>query len=312
MAKVAIIGAGNVGATCAHVLAQKDVASSVVLVDVLEGFPQGKALDMREAGPLQDFDCAVAGSNDIADAVGGADVVVMTAGLARKPGMDRMDLLRKNTDIVAGAMRAVKERAPGAVIIMVTNPLDVMTFVARHVTGFPRQRVVGMAGVLDSARLRCFIAMELGVSVVDVSAMVLGGHGDTMVPLPRYSTVNGVPITELMDAATIERLSDRTRKGGGEIVNLLKTGSAYYAPGTAAAQMAEAVLRDRGHLLPACVSLEGEYGFRDLCLGVPVILGAGGMRRVIEVTLSDAERAMLAGSAESVRKGIEEVRPFLS
>jgi malate dehydrogenase len=311
MAKVAVIGAGNVGATCAHVLAQKDVASSVALVDILEGMPQGKSLDMRQSGPLQDYDCAVSGHNDAAEGVAGADVVVMTAGLARKPGMDRMDLLKKNTDIVAGTMRAVKEKAPNAVVIMVTNPLDVMTWVAKKVTGFPRERVLGMAGLLDSTRLRAFIAMELNVSVVDVSAMVLGGHGDTMVPLPRYSTVNGVPITELLSADAIERLSDRTRKGGGEIVALLKTGSAYYAPATAAAQMTEAVLKDRGHLLPACVGLEGEYGEKDICLGVPVILGGRGMRNVVELRLTESEKAMLKKSADSVRKGIEEVGAML-
>ena len=311
MAKVAVIGAGNVGATLAHVLAQKDIASSVNLVDVVEGMPQGKALDMREAGPLQDFDCAVAGFNDTAAGVAGADVVVMTAGLARKPGMDRMDLLKKNLDIVAGAMKAVREKAPNAVVIMVTNPLDVMTWVALKVTGFPRERVLGMAGVLDSARLRAFIAMELGVSIVDVSAMVLGGHGDTMVPLPRYSTVNGVPITELLSAEVIERISNRTRTGGAEIVNLLKTGSAYYAPATSAAQMVEAVLKDRGHLLPVCVALEGEYGEMDLCLGVPVILGSRGMRKVVELRLTEPEKAMVKKSAEAVRKGIDEVRPLL-
>ncbi len=311
MAKVAVIGGGNVGATLAHVLAQGDVASTVTLVDVVEGLPQGKALDMREAGPIQDFDCAVTGTNDAAAGVAGADVVVMTAGLARKPGMDRMDLLKKNLDIVAGAMRAVKEKAPDAVVVMVTNPLDVMTWVALRVTGFPRERVVGMAGVLDSARMRAFIAMELGVSVVDVSAMVLGGHGDTMVPLPRYSTVNGVPITELLPAEAIDRISNRTRAGGAEIVNLLKTGSAYYAPATCSAQMVEAVLKDRGHLLPACVALEGEYGERDICLGVPVILGSRGVRKVVELRLTESEKAILKKSADSVRKGIEEVRGLL-
>jgi malate dehydrogenase len=312
MSKVTVIGAGNVGATCAHVLAQRDVCSQLVLVDVVEGLPQGKALDMREAAPLQDFDCEVTGSNDIAAAVAGADVVVMTAGLARKPGMDRMDLLKKNTEIVVGAMKAVKERAPNAVVLMVTNPLDVMTYVALKVTGFPRERVVGMAGVLDSARFRCFIAMELGVSVVDVSAMVLGGHGDQMVPLPRYSTVNGIPITELMDAATIERLSDRTRKGGGEIVNLLKTGSAYYAPGTSVAQMAEAVLKNRRQVVPAAVLLEGEYGERGICVGVPVVLGKGGVQRIVALTLTEAETAMLKKSSDAVRTGAAEVAPFLS
>ena len=311
MAKVAVIGAGNVGATLAHVLAQKDVASAVTLVDVVEGMPQGKALDMRQAGPLQDYDTGVTGTNSIEEGVAGAEVVVMTAGLARKPGMDRMDLLKKNLEIVAGAMKAVKARAPNSVVIMVTNPLDVMTFTALHVTGFPRERVLGMAGVLDSTRLRTFIAMELGVSVVDVSAMVLGGHGDTMVPLPRYSTVNGIPITELLDGPAIDRLSDRTRKGGGEIVALLKTGSAYYAPATSAAQMVEAVLKDRGHLVPACVALQGEYGEKDICFGVPVILGSGGMRRIVELRLTETEKAMLRKSASEVRKGIEEVRTLL-
>jgi len=311
MAKVTVVGAGNVGATLAHVLAMRGTASEVVLVDVVEGMPQGKALDIRESAPLGDSDCRVTGTNDLEEGVAGAAVVVMTAGLARKPGMDRMDLLRKNADIVSGAMRAVKAKAPGAVVIMVTNPLDVMTFVALRATGFPRERVLGMAGVLDSARFRTFIAMELGVSVVDVSAMVLGGHGDTMVPLPRFSTVNGVPITELLPADAIERLGDRTRKGGGEIVALLKTGSAFYAPATSAAQMVDAVLADRGHLLPACVALEGEYGERDLCFGVPVIVGAGGMRRIVELRLTDQEKAMLRKSATEVRKGIDEVKSIL-
>jgi malate dehydrogenase len=311
MAKVAVIGGGNVGATLAHVLAQKDVASEVALVDIVEGLPQGKALDMRQAGPLQDYDTKVVGYNDAAEGVAGAAVVVMTAGLARKPGMDRMDLLKKNLDIVSGAMRAVKERAPDAVVVMVTNPLDVMTFAALKVTGFPKARVLGMAGVLDSARCRTFIAMELGVSVCDVSAMVLGGHGDTMVPLPRYCTVNGVPITELLPPETIAKIADRTRKGGAEIVNLLKTGSAYYAPATSAAQMVEAVLKDRGHLLPACVALDGEYGEKDLCFGVPVVLGRGGVRRIVELTLTADEKEMLRKSAAEVRKGIDEVRALL-
>ena len=311
MAKVTVIGAGNVGATLAHVLAIRGTASEVALVDVVEGMPQGKALDIRESAPLCDSDCEVVGTNDLEQGVSGAKVVVMTAGLARKPGMDRMDLLRKNADIVSGAMRAVKAKAPDAVVIMVTNPLDVMTFVALKATGFPRERVLGMAGVLDSARVRTFLAMELGVSVVDVSAMVLGGHGDTMVPLPRFSTVNGVPITELLAPDVIDRLGARTAKGGGEIVGLLKTGSAFYAPATSAAQMVDAVLADRGHLLPACVLLEGEFGERDICFGVPVVVGAGGMKRIVDLKLSDAEKAMLRKSAAEVRKGIEEVKTIL-
>jgi malate dehydrogenase len=309
MAKVTIFGAGNVGATCAHVLAQRDICD-VVMIDVVEGMPQGKALDMRQSGPLQDFGVEIAGSNDYA-ACAGSDVVVVTAGLARKPGMDRMELLQKNVGIVAGAAKAVREHAPKSVIVMVTNPLDVMAFVAQKVSGFPRERVVGMAGVLDSARFRAFIAMELGVSIVDVSAMVLGGHGDSMVPLPRFSTVGGVPITELMDAATITRISDRTRKGGAEIVNLLKTGSAYYAPGTSSAQMAEAILKNRRHLLPCSVRLDGEYGLSDVFCGVPVVLGAGGMQKIVQLKLSAAEQAELVKSAEVVRKGQDEVKPLL-
>ena len=309
MAKVAVFGAGNVGATCAHVLAQRDICD-VVMIDVVDGMPQGKALDMRQSGPLQDFGVEIAGSNDYA-ACAGADAVVVTAGLARKPGMDRMELLQKNVGIVAGIAKAIRENAPKSVIVMVTNPLDVMAYVAKQVSGFPRERVVGMAGVLASSRFRAFIAMELGLSIVDVSAMVLGGHGDSMVPLPRYSTVNGVPITELMDAATITRISDRTRKGGAEIVNLLKTGSAYYAPGTSAAQMCEAILKNRRHLLPCSVQLQGEYGLSDVFCGVPVVLGTGGMQKIVPLKLSAAEQAELVKSAEGVRKGQDEVKPFL-
>ena len=309
MSRVSIFGAGNVGATCAHVLAQRDICD-VTMIDVVEGMPQGKALDMRQSGPLQDFGVEVTGSNDYA-ACAGSDVIVVTAGLARKPGMDRMELLGKNTTIVAGIAKSIRDNAPNAVIVMVTNPLDVMTHVAWKVTGFPRERVVGMAGVLDSARFRAFIAMELGMSIVDVSAMVLGGHGDSMVPLPRYSTVNGVSITELMDAATIQRISDRTRKGGAEIVNLLKTGSAYYAPGTSAAQMCEAILKNRRHLLPCSVQLNGEYGLRDVFCGVPVVLGKGGMQKIVQLHLSAAEQAELVKSAEGVRTGQNEVAPFL-
>jgi malate dehydrogenase len=309
MAKVTVFGAGNVGATCAHVLAQRDIAD-VCLIDIVEGMPQGKALDIRQAGPLQDFGVDVTGSNDYA-ACKDSDVVVVTAGLARKPGMDRMELLQKNTSIVAGIAKAIRDNAPKAVIVMVTNPLDVMTYVAWKVSGFPRERVVGMAGVLDSARFRAFIAMELKCSVVDVSAMVLGGHGDTMVPLPRFSTVNGVPITEIMDAATIQRLSDRTRKGGGEIVNLLKTGSAFYAPGTSSAVMAEAIVKDRRHVLPCSCWLQGEYGQKDVYCGVPAVLGKGGVQKIVTLALNDAENAMLQKSADDVRKGQAEVAPFL-
>jgi malate dehydrogenase len=310
MPKVTIFGAGNVGATCAHVLAQRDIAD-ICLIDIVEGMPQGKALDMRQAGVLQDFGVAIEGSNDYA-ACAGSDVVVITAGLARKPGMDRMDLLRKNAGIVAGIARAVGEFAPNTVIVMVTNPLDVMTFTAKEASGFPRERVVGMAGVLDSARLRAFIAMELGVSVVDVSAMVLGGHGDSMVPLPRYSTVNGISISEMLDADRVEALGNRTRKGGGEIVALLKTGSAFYAPATSAAQMAEAIIKDRHHLLPCSCWLEGEYGLDGVYCGVPAVLGAGGLQRIVELGLHDSERAALHASADNVRSGQDMVREVLA
>ena len=291
-------------------LAQKDICD-VTMIDVVEGMPQGKALDMRQSGPLQDFGREIVGSNDYA-ACAGSEVVVVTAGLARKPGMDRMELLQKNVGIVAGVAKAIRERAPNSVIVMVTNPLDVMAYVAMKVSGFPRARVVGMAGVLDSARFRAFIAMELGMSIVDVSAMVLGGHGDSMVPLPRFSTVGGVPITELMDAATIARISDRTRKGGAEIVNLLKTGSAYYAPGTSSAQMAEAILKDRRHLLPCSVHLRGEFGLSGVFCGVPVVVGKGGLKKVVALKLSNEEQAELVKSAEGVRKGQTEVDPFLT
>ena len=307
--KIALIGGGNIGGVLAQEAAFRELGD-VVIFDVVEGLPQGKALDMAEGAPVLGADARISGTNNYKE-IAGADVVIITAGLARKPGMDRMDLLKKNLEIVAGAMRAVKAKAPNAVVVMVTNPLDVMTYTALRVTGFPRERVIGMAGVLDSARLRTFIAMELGVSVLDVSAMVLGGHGDTMVPLPRYSTVNGIPITELMEPAAIDRLADRTRKGGGEIVALLKTGSAYYAPATSAAQMVEAVVKDRGHLLPACVSLQGEYGEKEICFGVPVVLGAKGVRRIIELRLTEPEKAMLRKSAAEVRKGIEEVKGLL-
>lgn len=310
MPKVTIFGAGNVGATCAHVLAQRDIAD-ICLIDIVDGMPQGKALDMRQAGVLQDFGVNIEGSNDYA-ACADSDVVVVTAGLARKPGMDRMELLKKNAGIVAGISRAIAAHAPDTVIVMVTNPLDVMTFVAKEASGFPRERVVGMAGVLDSARLRAFIAMELGVSVVDVSAMVLGGHGDSMVPLPRYSTVNGISITELIDDERIEALGNRTRKGGGEIVALLKTGSAFYAPGTSAAQMAEAIVKDRRHLLPCSCWLEGEYELEGVYCGVPAVLGKGGLQRIVELGLHESEKTALHASAANVRSGQEAVADVIA
>ncbi|MDA1193795.1 MAG: malate dehydrogenase [Planctomycetota bacterium] len=310
MRKVGIIGGGNVGATCAYQLASRGTAD-VTLYDILEGVPAGKALDMTQVGPIFGFDGRITGSHDVS-ILAGSEVVVVTAGFPRKPGMDRMDLLRKNADIAQSAGEAIARHAPDAVVITVTNPLDVMTWVVQQATGFAPERVVGMAGVLDSARLSAFIGMELGCSPKDICAMVLGGHGDTMVPLPRFSTVNGVPITELMSAERVQALSDRTRNGGAEIVKLLGTGSAYYAPGAAAAIMVEAVLNDSDRLLPASAWLTGQYGLKGMYCGVPVHLGKGGVSRILELDLNDAEKAALAASAGTVTKGIAEVQALAS
>jgi malate dehydrogenase len=307
--KVSVIGAGNVGATLAYQVMIRDLAN-VTLIDIVEDMPQGKALDMNQCSPLFDVDARVTGSNDIHD-LADSDVVVITSGVPRKPGMDREDLLKINAEIMKNVCTVVKEKAPNSIVIVVTNPLDVMTWVASEVTGFARERVVGMAGVLDAARQRTFIAWELGVSPLDVAAMVMGGHGDTMVPLPRFSTVNGIPITELLPSKRIEAIADRTRTGGGEIVKLLKTGSAYYAPAASAAVMVEAILKDTGHLMPASCYLTGQYGFRDIHFGVPCTLGSGGVRKIIELGVNEPERAMLKASAEVVRQGIEDVRKFL-
>lgn len=296
--KVSIVGAGNVGATTAHWLAAKELAD-VVLVDVVEGIPQGKALDLFEALPVEGSDVSVTGSNEYGPTEG-SDIVVITAGFPRKPGMSRDDLVRANAEIVGTATREAIERSPGSILIVVTNPLDAMCEVARRVSGFERERVLGMAGVLDSARFRTFIAIELGVSVENVNAFVLGGHGDQMVPLPRYSTVAGIPITELMDEATIARLVDRTAKGGGEIVNLLKAGSAYYAPGRSIVEMIDAILKDKHKILPCAVYLNGEYGIRDLFIGVPCQLGSAGLEKVIEIRLTQEESAALRASADAV------------
>ena len=309
MRKVAIIGGGNVGATAAWQIASKDIAD-VALFDILPGVPAGKALDMTQAGPVFHFDARIEGSDKI-EVIRGAEVVVVTAGFPRKPGMDRMELLKKNVDIAKTAAEGIRAHAPGAVVVVITNPLDVMTWVVKHVTGFPKGRVVGMAGVLDCARFAAFVAMELNCSPKDVRPMILGGHGDTMVPLARYSTVHGVPLSELMPADAIARLADRARNGGAEIVKLLGTGSAYYAPAASATVMVEAILGDTGRILPASACLEGEYGFKDIYLGVPVALGRGGVRRVVELALDPAEKAALAKSAESVRTGIAEARPLL-
>ena len=304
--KITIVGAGNVGATTAHWMASKELGD-IVLVDVLDGIPQGKSLDLMEAGPVEDLDVTLTGSNSY-EATANSDLVVITAGLARKPGMSRDDLLTKNSEIIKEVTKQVAKFSPKTIIIMVSNPLDVMTYEAMKISGFPKQRVVGMAGILDTARFRTFVAMELNISVEDIQALVLGGHGDSMVPLPRYTTVGGVPITELMSEDRVAALIERTRKGGIEIVNFLKTGSAYYAPAAAATQMAEAILKDKKRLLPCAAYLEGEYGLRDVFVGVPVILGAKGVEKILEVRLTKEEQAALAKSAEQVKANIAKLK----
>jgi malate dehydrogenase len=303
--KVSVIGVGNVGATTAQRIAEAGLAD-VVLVDIVEGLPQGKGLDLAEAAPVVGHDARIIGTNDYADTAG-SDIVVVTSGLARQPGMSRDDLLAKNAGIVRSVVQAAVAHSPNAILIIVTNPLDAMCHVAMEASGFPRERVIGMAGVLDSARFRTFIAMELGVSVEDTHAFVLGGHGDTMVPLPRYSTVAGIPITELMTPERVAALVDRTANGGAEIVALLKAGSAFYAPAAATFEMVDAILRDRKRVLPCAVLLTGEYGVDGLFVGVPVVLGAGGMERVIEIRLSDDESAAFQRSADAVRELVEKL-----
>jgi len=301
--KVTVIGAGNVGATAAQRIAEAGLAD-VVLVDIVEGLPQGKGLDLAEAAPVVGHDARVIGTNDYADTAG-SDIVVVTSGIARKPGMSRDELLSTNAGIVKSVVEEAVRYSPDAILVIVTNPLDAMCHVAMEASGFPRERVLGMAGVLDSARFRTFIAMELGVSVEDTHAFVLGGHGDTMVPLPRYSTVAGIPITELMSPERVGALVERTAKGGAEIVALLKTGSAYYAPAASTFEMVEAILLDRKRVLPCAVLLAGEYGVDGLFVGVPVVLGAGGMERVIEIRLTDDEAAAFQRSAGAVRELVE-------
>jgi malate dehydrogenase len=303
--KVTVIGAGNVGATTAQRIAEAGLAD-VVLVDIVEGLPQGKGLDLAEAAPVVGHDAAVVGTNDYADTAG-SDVIVVTSGLARKPGMSRDDLLAKNAEIVGGVVRASTAVSPDAILIVVTNPLDAMCHVALTASGFPRERVLGMAGVLDSARFRTFIAQELGVSVKDVHAFVLGGHGDTMVPLSRYSTVAGVPITELLPPERVKALEQRTANGGAEIVQLLGTGSAFYAPAASTFEMVDAILRDRKRVLPCAVLLQGEFGVRDLFVGVPVVLGRGGLERVFEITLTAEEQAAFAASTAAVRELVDKL-----
>ncbi|HZR83167.1 MAG TPA: malate dehydrogenase [Candidatus Binatia bacterium] len=296
--KIALIGAGNIGGTLAHLAALKALGD-VVLYDVIEGLPQGKALDLAESGPIEGFDARITGTNKIED-IAGADVCIVTSGVARKPGMSRDDLLGINAKIISEVAGGIKAHAPKSFVIVLTNPLDAMVTLMKRVTGFAKQRVVGMAGVLDSARFRTFLAMELGVSVGSVQAQVLGGHGDDMVPIRSMCTVSGLPVERLMSAERLDAIVARTRQGGGEIVALLKTGSAYYAPASAAIQMAEAHLRDRKAILPCAAYLEGEYGLRDLYVGVPVQIGAGGVEKVIELPLSDQEKEELKVSASHV------------
>jgi malate dehydrogenase len=301
--KITVIGAGNVGATTAQRIADKELAEQVILVDVVEGVPQGKGLDMWEAAPVEMTDSMVIGTNGY-DETEGSEIVVITAGLARKPGMSRDDLLMKNAEIVGSCAEQAVKKSPNAIFILVSNPLDVMTYVAMKKTGLPRERVIGMAGVLDSARFRSFIAMELNVSVEDVTAFVLGGHGDSMVPLPRYSTVAGIPIPELIPAARLEEIVTRTRNGGIEIVNFLKTGSAYYAPSASAVQMVESIVKNKKRILPCAVWLNGEYGLKDTVAGVPVKLGKNGVEQIIEIKLLPEEAAALQRSADDVKSNI--------
>jgi malate dehydrogenase len=303
--KVTVIGAGNVGATAAQRIAEAGLAD-VVLVDIVEGLPQGKALDLAEAAPVVGHDASIVGTNDYADTAG-SDIIVVTSGLARQPGMSRDDLLAKNAGIVKAVVQASASQSPNAILVIVTNPLDAMCHVAMSASGFPRERVLGMAGVLDSARFRTFIAQELGVSVQDTHAFVLGGHGDTMVPLSRYSTVAGIPITELLPPDRVAAIEDRTRNGGAEVVALLKTGSAYYAPAASVFEMVEAILLDRKRVLPCAVLLNGEYGTDGLFVGVPVVLGSGGMERVIEITLTADETAAFQKSAAAVRELVDKL-----
>jgi malate dehydrogenase len=301
--KITVVGAGHVGATCSQLLAQQELAREVILVDIAEGIPQGKALDQWESAPIQDSDTRVIGTNGYEEAAG-SDLFIVTAGIARKPGMSRDDLLKINAGVIRSVSEQIKRVAPDSIVIVVTNPLDVMAQVTLETTGFPRERVIGMAGVLDTARYRSFIALELDVSIEDIQALVLGGHGDTMVPLASYTSVSGIPLTQLLAQDRIDALVERTRKGGGEIVAFLKTGSAFYAPAAAAAQMAEAIVKDKKRILPCAAWLQGEYGMSDMFLGVPCMLGEGGLQRILEVELDADETVALQNSAEHVRSTV--------
>ncbi|HEX4632842.1 MAG TPA: malate dehydrogenase [Gemmatimonadales bacterium] len=297
--KITVVGAGNVGATAAQRLAEKELARTIVLVDVVEGVPQGKGLDQWESAPIEGFDTRVIGTNDYA-AAQGSEVFVVTAGIARKPGMSRDDLVRTNADIVKSVSSEIKKASPQAIVVVISNPLDVMCWVTKQVTGFPRERVIGMAGVLDTARYRAFLAEALEVSVKDIQAMVLGGHGDTMVPLISCTTVAGIPVTQLLAKDKLDAIVTRTRNGGAEIVQYLKTGSAYYAPSAAAAEMVEAIVKDQKRVLPCSAWLEGEYGLQGMYSGVPCKIGRKGLEQIVSVQLSDSEKADLAKSAQSV------------
>lgn len=297
--KITVIGAGNVGATCAQLLANDELANEIYVVDILEGIPEGKALDMYESMPIRESDSKIFGTNNY-ELTKDSDIVIQTAGLARKPGMSRDDLLVANANIVSSCISNAFKYSPNAYYIIVSNPLDVMTYVSLKVTGLPRNKVFGMAGILDTARYRSFISMATGYSMQDISALILGGHGDTMVPLPRYTTIAGIPLTDILPADKIDEIVKRTAGGGGEIVKYLKTGSAYYAPAAAAVQMVESMVKDQKRILPCSVLLQGEYGYNDLVLGVPAVLGKNGVEKVIELKLNDAEKALLKTSADHV------------
>ena len=304
--KVTVVGAGFVGATAAQRIVEKDLAD-VVLIDIVEGLPQGKALDMMESAPVEGFSSKIVGTNRYEDTAG-SDVIVITAGLARKPGMSRDDLLLKNAEIVGGIVVECAKYSPGAIIVMVTNPLDIMTWLALKKSGFPVERVIGMAGELDSARYAYFIADQLGWQPADVKAMVLGGHGDQMVPVPEQTTVQGKPITKLLDATAIEAINQRTRDGGAEIVKLLKTGSAYYAPSSSAVKMVRAILKDTGEIIPSCVYLKGQYGLNDVYCGVPAKLGRSGVMEIVEIPVTEEQKKALHASASDVRANFEKLK----
>ncbi|MCI0651459.1 MAG: malate dehydrogenase [Planctomycetes bacterium] len=307
--KIGVIGGGFVGSTTAQRLAERELGD-VVLIDIIEGMPQGKALDLAQSGPVEGYDCTLAGANDYS-ALAGADIVVITAGIPRKPGMDRADLLRTNGEIMRSVIDGTKRHAPEAILVVISNPLDIMCWAAHRLSGLPRERVVGMAGVLDTARFRTFIAQELNVSVKDVQAMVLGGHGDSMVPLPEYASVSGIPLQQLIPKERLQALIDRTRHGGAEIVNLLKQGSAFYAPSASAVAMVESILKDQRRLLPCCCLLDGEYGIRGTWVGVPCVLGANGVEKLIVLDLAKDELAALRASADGVAKGQKQLAELM-